>query len=138
MTNNNELRALLRQSSGEFISALTANFPALKRKAEFWFPGRASLKLWEALRFRALGIGASHGERCAVQFVLSVWNPATDWDDSELLKEWIAETGVTEASLGWDPLQTKIGKFDVFDALGVWETGDREAFLEWAKSPIWP
>jgi hypothetical protein len=131
MTSNAELRAILRRDGTKaFIVAMARNFPALRH--------RGSLDPWDAMRFRASGIAASHGERCAIQFVLSVWNFSTSWDDPELVAGWLEETGITKADLGWDPKTATLGKFDVIDALGVWDEGNRAAFIEWAKEPIWP
>jgi hypothetical protein len=52
----------------------------------------------------------SHGERCAAQLVLAVWNPDERW---------------------------KSGRFDVMDALSVWDRPHRKAFLTWAAAPWW-
>ncbi len=49
-------------------------------------------------------IGASHGERVSIAFLLNVWNPDGEW---------------------------KIGKFDVMDALGIWDADKRSWFYDW-------
>src|SRR5262245_22860451 len=54
----------------------------------------------------------SHGERATAQFILAVWDP--NYDD-------------------WQS-----GRFDVMEALRVWDEQHRAAFLEWAKDPWWP
>ncbi len=54
-----------------------------------------------------------HGGRCAALFVLSVWNP-------------------------YDYAKWKAGRFDVHEALGVWDDDHRAAFLAWVKDPWWP
>lgn len=58
-----------------------------------------------------LGVFSS-GERHAALFILCVWNP-----------------GYAE-SQGW--------KFDVLEAMGVWDLRHRAAFLNWAQNPYWP
>lgn len=55
--------------------------------------------------------GASHGEKVSIAFLLNVWNPGHEW---------------------------KAGKFDVMDALCVWDDAQRRAFCDWAKEPWWP
>jgi len=66
---------------------------------------------FEAMKLdKAIG-GQGHGCICAAKFVLSVWNPTTRW---------------------------KSGRFDIHDALGVWDDAHRAAFVAWAKDPWWP
>jgi hypothetical protein len=71
------------------------------------------LKPFDAPAFdrRASG-GLSHGERVTAQFLLAVWDP--DYDD-------------------W-----QCGRFDVMEALRVWDEPHRAAFLDWARDPWWP
>lgn len=52
----------------------------------------------------------STGEKHAARFVLRVWNFTVKWS---------------------------IGKFDVIDALGTWDEGNRRAFVAWAQNPWW-
>jgi hypothetical protein len=128
---NVDLRTRLRQGGPPaFIVALANNFPVIRK--------RFQVEPWNAMSLRQQALGTSHGEKCAVQFVLRVWNASTDWDDRVLVAEWLQESGSSAASLGYDPFAAKLGKFDVFDALGVWDDESRAAFLEWAKDPIWP
>lgn len=54
---------------------------------------------------------ASHGEALAARFVLAVWSPEEAWE---------------------------AGRFDVMEALRVWDLPHREAFLKWASDPWWP
>lgn len=54
---------------------------------------------------------ASHGERATAKFLLAVWDPETEWC---------------------------AGRFDVFEALRVWDVKHRAAFLRWAADPWWP
>ncbi len=67
-----------------------------------WHPGE--LNRW------ATG-PASHGERHAARFLLSVWDPSIEWE---------------------------AGRFDVMEALRVWDMPHRAAFLRWAAEPWWP
>jgi hypothetical protein len=54
--------------------------------------------------------GWSHGEQCAARFVLSVWDPAGNpWYE----------------------------KFDLHEALGVWDSRHLMAFIAWAVDPWW-
>ena len=55
--------------------------------------------------------GPSHGERVTAQFLLAVWDPDQEW---------------------------KSGRFNLMEALRVWDERHREAFLKWASSPWWP
>lgn len=66
---------------------------------------------WDPVRVKALAKSGkpSHGERLAYAFLYSVWR----WDSKE--------TG-----------------FDLMEALSVWDPGNREAFLAWAREPFWP
>jgi hypothetical protein len=49
-----------------------------------------------------------HGGMCAALFVLSVWNPYEN------------------------------KKFDLHEALGVWDNEHRRAFVAWCMDPWWP
>jgi len=53
----------------------------------------------------------SHGERVTAQFVLAVWCPDEAWP---------------------------CGRFDLMEALAVWDLPHRAAFLAWATDPWWP
>jgi hypothetical protein len=68
---------------------------------------------WEPEPFaRWMRSGApGHGAKCAGQFLLSVWNPSTRW---------------------------KGGRFDLHEALAIWDEAHRAAFLAWARAPWWP
>jgi hypothetical protein len=52
----------------------------------------------------------SHGELCTARFVLAVWDPNGEW---------------------------RSGRFDLMEALPVWDLHHREAFLAWARDPWW-
>jgi hypothetical protein len=53
----------------------------------------------------------SHGERVTAQFLLAVWNPDHPWI---------------------------CGKFELMDAIRVWDDAHRTAFLNWASDLWWP
>ena len=70
------------------------------------------VKPWDAVERDAWGNGPrSHGERVTAQFLLDVWDPSTDW---------------------------KCGRFDLMEALRIWDPGHHQAFLRWVADPWWP
>jgi hypothetical protein len=70
----------------------------------------AGVTPWDALRLDELASSArpSHGEIVTAKFFLAVWNPGEDW---------------------------KSGRFDIMEALSVWDDNHRNALLAWAKAP---
>jgi hypothetical protein len=70
-------------------------------------------QLWDALVFDGWAAESplSHGELVTAQFILAVWDPAGTW---------------------------RCGRFDLMEALGVWDEPHRAAFLAWASEPWWP
>jgi len=44
-------------------------------------------------------------------FILTVWDPSTEWE---------------------------AGRFDVMEALRLWDLDHRAPFLKWAMNPWWP
>jgi hypothetical protein len=52
----------------------------------------------------------SHGELCTARFILAVWDPNYEW---------------------------QCGRFDLMDALRVWDLHHRDAFFAWARDPWW-
>lgn len=84
------------------IIELAMAFPTLERQkaTSEWRPD--DLDTWAVS-------GASHGEKLAVQFVLSVWNQWEEW---------------------------KCGRFDVIEAYGVWDDKHWAAFRSWAEKPF--
>ena len=74
--------------------------------------GAPGVEPWDPGELNRWAAGpASSGERHAARFLLSVWDPATGWE---------------------------AGRFDVLEALRIWDVTDRAAFLEWAADPWWP
>lgn len=66
---------------------------------------------WDALKLDKSYQGASHGEKCTISFLLNVWSPGDDWS---------------------------CGKFDLMDAIGVWDEDQLAAFRIWVNKPWWP
>lgn len=66
---------------------------------------------WDAIALAGNFHGASHGEKCTIQFLLNLWNGGHDW---------------------------QCGAFDVFEALATWNGKQQQAFLVWAADPWWP
>jgi len=64
---------------------------------------------WDPNRLNEWAMVASHGEKLAVQFVLSVWNQYEEWG---------------------------CGRFDVIEARGVWDDQHWNAFKRWADAPF--
>ena len=52
-----------------------------------------------------------HGGLCAARFVLSVWDPRQKWTS---------------------------GRFDMHEALSIWDDEHRKAFMTWVQNPWWP
>lgn len=101
----------------ERFEQLVRSFPTLRHvSAELFRP-------WDAVRFAQLFRSASGGEKDAALFVLSVWNPTTDWRKLAKLARDRSPTG---------------GFFDVHRALGNWDFENCAAFLAWARDPWWP
>ena len=72
-------------------------------------PGLAE---WQAITLDAWAASGSpsHGERCSARFLLAVWNPEETW---------------------------RSGRFDLMEALRVWDEPHRRTFLQWAAAPWW-
>ena len=65
--------------------------------------------LWDAVALdRWATSDASSGERHSARFVLGVWNSYDEW---------------------------RSGKFDLFDAMDVWDHENRQAFQRWVADP---
>ena len=91
---------------------LEARMAALART----FPSTAKadgVRLWDANTFDrwVAESPVSHGELLTAQFLLAVWDPAQDW---------------------------RCGRFDLMDALRIWDDRHRAAFLAWVADPWWP
>ena len=67
--------------------------------------------------------------------------------DANVLDRWAAETAISSGELAtarfllavWDPGHSwRCGRFDLMEALRLWNSPDRNAFLSWALDPWWP
>ncbi len=102
-------RALLRSRGPDaYIFALIASFPCLSYK----LPGMFQSGKFEVNFWMDAAGPWSHGEKLCAAFVANVWNPG--FADSQ----------------GW--------RFDIFEAVGTWDPGNRAAALAWIASPVWP
>jgi len=74
--------------------------------------GAPGVLCWDAnvLDRWAADSAVSHGELVTARFLLAVWDSDHDW---------------------------RCGRFDVMDAMRVWDARHREAFLRWAGRPWW-
>ncbi|MFO0888251.1 MAG: hypothetical protein U0790_03785 [Isosphaeraceae bacterium] len=89
---------------GARMAAFALTFPSMRYAS--------GVKPWDAERLDAWADGSrSHGELVTARFLLTVWDPATDW---------------------------KCGRFDLMDALRVWDPTHHAVFLRWAREPWWP
>ena len=101
----------------EAIERLVRSFPALLLAPDHLFDPP-----WDPIRFAEHYRAGSVAEKDAALFILSIWNPNTDW--------WkVARLARDRTPLG--------GFFDVHRALGNWHPSNRRPFLEWAKDPWW-
>ena len=67
---------------------------------------------WDAQVLDRWAAGSvSHGEQVTARFLLAVWDASAEWQS---------------------------GRFDLMEALHVWEPSHRLPFLEWADDPWWP
>lgn len=96
-------------TSVDRFAIFVASFPALK-DAPGTFP-------WDAHRLVKWARSASHGEQLAAKFVLGVWNPGTDWSKV---------AGV------------KFSRFDLFEAMNVWDDAQIAAAVAWMRRPFFP
>ena len=101
------------------MTVLARSFPVLARDADGIAP-------WDVDRFLLwlCGPAPSSGARHAGRFLLSVWNPSTDWIETA------REKGIEGAEA--------LGRFDLFDAAGVWDDAHRLACMIWIEAPFWP
>lgn len=140
------------------MAALVSLFPTL-RTASGVHPWNAT----EFVRWAALHVHGS-GSAHAVRFVLSVWNPSTDWreilkgakpcDEDQVLYRTMQrlrqEATVTLSErLGKAPTAPQIEKeldgwlelfqpFHLAHAVAVWDAKHRAAVSAWIADPFWP
>ena len=102
-------------SGPDRMALLCARFPTL-----YGMPGTVP---WDQKKFARWGSGpaATSGSRQAAAFVLSVWNGSQPEDGG-----W------------WNEAPYHVGRFDVVEALAVWDAHHRNAFVGWCLQPFWP
>ncbi|QEH39319.1 hypothetical protein OJF2_79340 (plasmid) [Aquisphaera giovannonii] len=67
---------------------------------------------WNALQLETWAKGPhSHGQVVTARFLLAVWDPHRAWE---------------------------LERFELMEALRVWDDAHRGAFLAWASEPWWP
>jgi len=98
---------------------LVQSFPTLRDTPQAFF------EPWDPEAFAESRRAGSGGEKDAALFVLSVWNPSTDWSEYGLTRH---------SSRNGEPC----GFFDMHTALGNWDDKHRAAFLAWCAAPWWP
>lgn len=88
---------------------LAKTFPSMKGQAAIG----QELPPWDAnfVDSWAASEAPSSGQRVTAQFLLAVWDPKQEW---------------------------KSGRFDIMNALKIWDEKHLEAFLAWASAPWWP
>lgn len=110
-----------RLTTAERFAELYLSFPALTAAPLPPLIGGS----WDVVPFmRWTCSGISHGERVTARFVLGVWNPGTDW--------------VKQARLDGIKHGATLKRFDLLEAMGVWDRKNRDAFIAWCKEPFWP
>lgn len=112
-----------RETWGEIgpasMTRLAHRFPGLR--------GAPGVDPWDAITLLRWACGGrSHGEVLAAKFVLSVWNTSTDWE------EIARDEGILTTPEG------RFSRFDLFEAMAVWDAAHVEAMLAWLQLPFWP
>jgi hypothetical protein len=106
---------LLAWRPGETLTA-HARHPADRTdraRREVYLEKASGVTLWDAntLDRWAASYTGSHGELITARFLLAVWDPEHTWS---------------------------CGRFELMEALRVWNDRHRAAFLKWASDPWWP
>jgi hypothetical protein len=106
--------------------SLPNNYPKMTLLARtFHGLAQAPLEPFDAGVLDRWAKGLCHGHLCAVSFVLSVWSGSTGASD--------IKKKAAERLWVW-----KSPRFDLHEALGVWDDDHRAAFLAWTRNPWWP
>jgi hypothetical protein len=93
------------------MTVLARSFPSMRG-----VPGTDPWDAESLIAWTQTGAPTS-GSIWAARFLLSVWNPGTNW----------SEHGVPGA-----------GKFDLMEAWGVFDDAHRAAVMQWLAAPFWP
>lgn len=114
-----ELTKVWSSNYKEAMSQLVESFPGILRSA----PGA---RPWNATRFLGwvCSTAMSHGELLAARFVLGIWNSHTDWV-AVAKEEGFEAPGAAE-------------RFDLFDAMAVWDSSYLFAMRRWIEHPFKP
>lgn len=112
-------RKVWGENGGSSMARLANLFPSVRG-----VPGTDPFDALALLRW-AVSTGASHGEILAAKFLLSVWNPGIDWEKTAREHNLIT-TG------------QKFSRFDLFEAMNVWDQIHIKAFLTWIELPFFP
>ena len=90
------------------MAILAQTFPCMRGKVGVM----DALPPWDAAAVDAWAAPGrpSHGERVTAQFLLAVWSPDHPW---------------------------LCGKFDLMEAVRVWDHAHHDSFLKWASNPWW-
>ncbi len=75
--------------------------------------GKPGVTPWEPELIARWSRVASHGEACAARFVLAVW-------------------------VGFGRPYPGTKRFDLMEAMGVWDEENKAACAAWIKEPFWP
>ena len=100
-----------RQAHPEMTTLLKA-MPVLRHRLAYW-PDGVDADGLVAMAYH----GASHGEQCAIEFLLSVWDPEVDWS------------------------QSGFGNFRLAKAVGPLGGGSSpevQVIIRWMKKPFFP
>lgn len=93
------------------MAALASLFPSMRA-----VPGTNPWNVDLLIEWTSSGAPTS-GSIWAARFLLSVWNPSTNW----------SELGLPGA-----------GKFDLHEAWSCWDDEHRSAAMKWLEAPFWP
>lgn len=111
-------RAFWPTDTTQAMEQLALSFPSLTRAS--------GVQPWnaDALLRWLCGPAPSSGMAHAARFLLGVWNPTTDW--------------VREAESQGIAGSAAAKRFDLLDAMGVWDEAHCAAFTAWVAAPFWP
>ena len=103
----------------ESMTRLATSFPTLRSA-----PG---VSPWDSNEFLAYAVSGvlCHGEVLAAKFVLGVWNCSADWEKLAQEKKLIKPG-------------EHFSRFDLFEAMNVWDQEHIAAALAWIELPFFP
>ncbi len=101
------------------MTRLAKTFPSLENA-----PGVNPWNQDELLKWAASGV-LSHGEVLAAKFILAVWNPSTDWEE-------------VANKMGFLEKDQSFKRFDLFEAMNVWDPEHVAAARQWMDLCFFP